>query len=119
MVWQYSQSTGELTQHGVLVGTGYSGFGEGRNNPEMQNVPDLGPIPQGTYIIGKAYDHHHLGPCVMNLEPVFGTNTFGRSAFRLHGNNKTNDASHGCIIMGPNVRHQVALSPDRKLAVVV
>ena len=118
MVYQYSQSTGELTQHGTLVERGYSGFGEGKNNPEMQEVVGIGPIPQGTYIIGKAYDHAHLGPCVMNLDPVKGSETFGRSAFRLHGDNKTHDASHGCIIMGPATRHKVALSSDRKLVVV-
>ena len=55
--WVYSQSTGQITHvdsngNSTDVGTGYSGHGEGVNNPEMQNVPSTGPIPQGTYAIG-------------------------------------------------------------------
>ena len=40
--------TGERTN----AGTGYAGHGEGVNNPTMQNVPNVSPIPQGcgTYL---------------------------------------------------------------------
>lgn len=117
-MWQYSQHTGELTVAGVFEGTGYSGHGLGRNNPEAQELPNTGPIPQGRYQIGSAYEHPHLGPCVMNLDPINGTNTFGRSAFRIHGDNARHDASQGCVILGPSIRRLIAASPDRELLVI-
>ena len=45
--WTYSQTSGELDQDGNKVATGYSGAGIGKNNPVMQNVHNVGPIPQG------------------------------------------------------------------------
>ena len=118
MTWQYQQSTGTLSQDGVVQGIGYSGCGEGRNAPGMQAVPNVGPIPQGQYTIGQAYNDPNLGPCVMHLDPTPDTNTFGRSLFRMHGNNINNDASHGCIIMPPSVRQLVSASNDTDLVVI-
>lgn len=117
-MWTYRQSDGQLTHDGAFQGYGYSGTGDGRNNPDMQSVPNVGPIPKGTYIIGLWYDDPHLGPCVMHLDPIPDTNTFGRTAFRIHGDNKAHDASHGCIILGPDLRHLIAKSEDRELMVV-
>ena len=117
-MWTYRQTDGELLHDGVFEGTGYSGTGAGRNNPDMQSVPNVGPIPQGTYKIGPAHDEiGTLGPCVMNLDPTDYTDDFGRSAFRIHGNNAANDASHGCIILGPQIRQMIAASTDRDLTV--
>lgn len=117
-MWTYRQSDGEFLHDGNFEGTGYSGTGPGRNNPAMQDVPNVGPIPQGAFTIGAPYDDPHLGPCVMHLDPNPGTNTFGRSLFRIHGNNIANDASHGCIILGPSIRHMVANSGDHDLQVI-
>ncbi len=118
-MWSYAQSTGELLHDDVFEGTGYSGTGEGRNNPSMQDVHGIGPIPVGTYIIGAAYDDvGGLGPCVMHLDPAEGTNTFGRSLFRIHGDNARHDASHGCIILGPQIRKMIAVSSDKRLTVI-
>ncbi len=46
-VWKYSQSTGELLDpDGEQVGKKvYSVAGKGKNNPDMQDVPNVGPIP--------------------------------------------------------------------------
>jgi hypothetical protein len=119
MTWTYSQSSGEISLDNTFVGRGYSGTHEGRNNPEMESVEDVGPIPAGFYSIGEAYDDiGALGPCVMALDPADGTETFGRTAFRIHGDNVQHDASHGCIIMPPAVRHEIASSTDRALLVV-
>ena len=117
MSWAYDQSTGELRRDGVFEGTGYSGTGIGRNRPDAQKIPDTGPIPQGKYIISAPYLHPHLGPCVMNLVPVPGTDTFGRTAFRIHGDNARHDASEGCIILGPSIRKEIAASGDHELEV--
>jgi type VI secretion system (T6SS) effector TldE1-like protein len=121
MSWTYSQSTGQLQHNGVVVGTGYSGAGtspaNGRNNSALQNVRDQGPIPQGQWRIGPAHSHPHKGPTVMRLTPV-GHNAFDRSGFLIHGNNAANNASQGCIILGPAIRHQISSSGDTTLNVV-
>lgn len=117
-MWIYRISTGELTHNGILIGVGYSGFGSGRNNLDMVKVKMTGPIPLGLYKIGKAYRHDHLGPCVMNLSPLPGTEMFDRDLFRIHGNNKTNNASHGCIVMGKAIRLAVDTSGDDDLQVI-
>jgi len=120
MPWTYSQSTGQLRHNGALVGTGYSGAGmtaaSGRNNAAMQGVPNQGPIPAGTWSVGNAYGHPQKGPTSMNLTPV-GHNALGRTAFMIHGNNVQNNASQGCIILGPVLRQQIASSGDHVLVV--
>jgi Tlde1 domain len=116
----YSQSTGSLTGlPGSPTVAGYSGTGAGRNNPAMQAVANVGPIPQGVYEIGLPYYDGHLGPKVMALTPQPGTETFGRSLFRIHGNNAVNDASHGCIILPPWIRDQIGALPDADRFVTV
>lgn len=117
-MWTYSQHSGELTHNGAFEGTGYSGHGLGRNKTEAQAIPNIGPTPQGMYRIGPAYDHPHLGPCVMNLDAELGTNTFGRDLFRIHGDNARHDASEGCIIIGPAIRRHIAASGDHELEVI-
>lgn len=121
-MYSYEISTGTLNHNNIFVGTGYSGagylFADGRNNPTMVSDPDKGPIPPGMYTIGIAYQHPTEGPCVMNLTPDADTNTFGRSAFHIHGNNKSNNASKGCIILGPTIRKSIALSGDTRLQVI-
>lgn len=119
MTWAYSQTSGVIRHNMIDVGSGYSGFGEGKNNPAMEAVENYGPIPQGRYLIGKAYDHPHLGPCVMNLTPVKGTTAFGRTLFRIHGDNLSHDASHGCIILNHDIREMIAASSDKELWVTV
>lgn len=117
MTWTYSQKSGEMKQGTKLVGTGYSGTGQGRNNPDMQNVRNVGPVPQGTYAISAPYDTKTHGPHVMALTPSADTNTFGRSEFLIHGDNSKHDASEGCIILGPSIRHRISGSKDQTLKV--
>lgn len=115
-MYSYSQRAGVLTWNGVFFGSGYSGFGEGRNNPAMQAVRNVGPIPQGRYSIGPEFDAPVQGPCVMRLSPV-GHNALGRDGFLIHGDNATHDASTGCVIMPPEVRHAIANNGDHDLEV--
>ena len=120
MTWTYKQSTGDLADpNGDYAGTGYSGAAIARNDGAEQSVPNVGPIPVGRYTIGPSYNEvPGLGPCVMHLDPTPETNTFGRSAFRIHGDNVNHDASHGCVILGPSIRHLIAASEDRMLDVI-
>ena len=119
--WTYSQKTGELQQDGQCVATGYSGAGEGKNNPEMQSVRNVGPIPQGDWtIMGPPVNTAEHGPYVLRLTPKDDTETFGRDGFLVHGDSKNTpgSASHGCVIMPRSVREQVWNSGDRELQVV-
>jgi hypothetical protein len=119
-MWTYDQLSGALGKGGQRVATGYSGFGEGKNNPAMENVPDAGPIPRGVYDIGPMHDTATHGPHVMALTPESGTNMFGRDGFLIHGDSVQNPgtASHGCIILPRTVRDQIAASGDRQIQVV-
>ncbi len=120
MPWNYEQSTGRLYLNGTLVGTGYSGAGftaeTGRNNGAMENVADTGPIPTGRYSIGRPHRSARTGPHAMSLTPM-GHNAHGRTAFQIHGNNATNNASNGCIILPRDVREQISGSGDSDLTV--
>lgn len=119
-MWSYSQSTGELCHDGLLIGTGYSGRDDGKNNPSKQDAEGIGPIPRGRYKIGHpTTTHPHLGKApVMALTPLSSAQTFGRSGFFMHGDNKNHDASHGCIVMDHGARERVASSGDRDLIVM-
>jgi len=124
--WRYEQATGKMTDpSGELVGIGYSGGDcgtapEGKNNPAMQNVPMVGPIPQGIYTIGPAYTHSRLGPVTMNLYPSQQNQMFDRDAFRIHGDNPNHigESSDGCIVLARDVREMISESRDLTLEVV-
>jgi hypothetical protein len=118
-MWTYSQGTGKLFDPaGVHVATGYSGKGKGKNNCEMQHVKNVGPIPRGLYTIGQAYNSQKVGPFALPLTPDPSNEMFGRSAFLVHGDNKTGTASEGCIILGRMTRDMLNYSVDRVLKVV-
>jgi Protein of unknown function (DUF2778) len=117
----YQQSTGRFTDADEnLVGVGYSGNGQGLNNPEMQAVAMHGPLPQGDYEIGTAFTDPKLGRLAMPLAPCEGQHLFGRSGFFIHGDNQAmnHTASEGCIILSHIARGAIAVSDDRKVRVI-
>lgn len=119
--WTYAQKSGELQQDGKPVSTGYSGANEGKNNPAMDNVPNVGPIPRGDWTIsGPPVDSKDHGPYVLKLNPAPSTETHGRTGFLMHGDSKSHpgSASHGCVILPRAVREEVWQSGDRDLQVV-
>jgi hypothetical protein len=120
-MYTYDQATGILTGGALETpARGYSGHGDGCNNPMLQSVPDVGPIPQGRYTISQPFDSPDHGPVAMHLTPDAGTDTFGRSGFLMHGDSLEypGQASLGCIIMPRAIRDQVAAGSDRELEVV-
>jgi hypothetical protein len=117
MAWIYSQSSGQLMRDGEPIATGYSGCGPGRNNPVEQAVRNVGPIPQGRYVIGPKFDAPVQGPCTMRLAPE-GHDALGRDGFLIHGDNAAHDASTGCVILPFECRQEIAASGDRELEVV-
>jgi hypothetical protein len=87
----------------------------------MENVHNVGPIPQGDWTIeGPLVNTAEHGPYVLTLKPSADTPTFGRDGFLPHGDSKESPgcASHGCVIMPRSVREQVWESGDRDLEVV-
>ena len=120
-MWTYNSANGSLSKDGVLVGTGYSGHGDGINNPSLEQVHNVGPIPRGSFTISHFFnDPGGKGPVVARLTPDEGTDTFGRGGFMIHGDNSEHDgtASHGCIVLARSLREQIATSGDTILQVV-
>lgn len=132
----YVQRTGHMYgDDGELLFTAYSGGNKGRNkeginNPEMQEVHCVGPIPVGEYSIGAPYDDKDTGLHTMTLTPINGTNCFGRdgvkhTSFKCHGVNEhdaihgTKTSSEGCICKSPaNTRCQIYTKGEKLLTVV-
>lgn len=115
----YDQNTGHIAIRNTLIGTGYSGFGPGLDNPDMESVPSVGPIPRGGWIIDRWDDHHgEKGPQVAVLSP-HGHNAHGRSAFLIHGDNADGNhtASHGCIVANRIIRNALRASGETELEV--
>lgn len=119
----YIQKSGCLYRDGTLIGQGYSGHLDGWNNPGMQDIHSVGPIPRGRWrICGPPVDTAEHGPYVLRLEPLPGTQTFGRAGFLMHGDAiaaaQRGQASLGCIVMPRSVREGVWTSGDFDLTVV-
>lgn len=122
-MWLYEQDTGRFYDNqGYLVGTGYSGAGEDKNDPADESIPQKGPLPSGLYTILLPITHPHLGPLAMQLVPDARNKMYGRSDFWIHGDSLSHpgQASKGCIVQGHDVRQLIAdgLSSDSLLAVV-
>lgn len=125
----YQQSTGEMRAAegcalplGTLIGVGYAGSGDGKNNPAMQDVPDIGPLPQGVYTQKPPRDEiPGLGPYVIDLEPGPENEMYGRSLFREHGDSASHPgkASCGCIVLDhPERVVSYEDNPDHRLKVI-
>jgi hypothetical protein len=144
--WKYSQSTGQVSVD--ILGTetkvgkpGYAGRGTGLNNPAAQNVgtrnshapiidPDnAGPLPRGTYFIGKQQDIKTVDEATgeertlhgaERLTPEPGTEMFGRDRFIFHGSHDPSrqDSSEGCPVLDFSVRTKIGNSGIPEVEVV-
>jgi len=125
MAWVYDQSSGELTHNGQFVSRGYSGKGRGKNNPSMQGVRGVGPLPAGNWLMAGVYNSKRVGPFTITLHSTDDSKVddihepTGRSAFRIHGDSirAPGTASMGCIILPRSVRERMWRSGDRHLVV--
>jgi RHS repeat-associated protein len=143
LTWVYSQGTGNLyyipdapgnsdSGEPIFVGKGYAGHGTGLNDPSSQCVqgnpqhPDTnaGPLPQGGYTIGPIQNNRSNDGRIFNqsmrLIPDPNNDMCNRAGFLIHGSNDPNhqNASQGCIVLPPNIRHKIGQSSDKKLKVV-
>ena len=124
-MWTWNQANGNLSHGGDLVGTGYAGGDKGArpdgvNNPALESVHNVGPIPRGMYAIGDFIDHPTVGKFAAPLTPSPENEMFGRGGFYLHGDNPemNQSASDGCPVAPHSVRVAVAESGDAELEVV-
>lgn len=117
---KFSQSSGVL-QFGTIQVNGYAGRDEGKNNPAMQNVPNVGPLPQGHYTIeiDNPFQHPRCGPYCLRLIPDESNDMFGRSGFLIHGDSidAPGTASHGCIIVPQYIRRALVATGESRLEV--
>lgn len=108
--FEYEQDTGRLYDlrgpKPVYMGTGYSGYSNCINDPACESIAGIGPTPVGRYRIRPGRSHPRLGPVALFLEPLATTDTFGRSEFFIHGDNRkaNRTASRGCPIFGRVIR---------------
>ncbi len=111
----FSQSSGQLICYNgpssnpyINDPKGYAGAGVGKNNPSMQNIANVGPIPQGTYTVGNNVPLTPNGlKNALPLIPDQNTDTLGRGGFFIHGNNPNNPSgtsSHGCPVFDRDTR---------------
>jgi hypothetical protein len=124
MAWEWAQATGTLSRNGRVVSRGYSGKGRGKNNPSLQGVAGLGPIPKGQWRIMGVYNSKNVGPFTLTVFADDGSlddthQETGRGAFRIHGDSirAPGTASKGCIILPRVIREEIWRSGDRQLIV--
>jgi len=118
--WTYQQSTGNLyNPSGSKVAAGYSGYGNGKNNPAKDHLKNIGPCPRGLWVMGLPYNSQRIGPYSI---PLYQHNhdSKGRDYFRIHGDSSTNpgNASLGCIILPRRIRQKIHLSNCKLLMVI-
>lgn len=101
------------------IDIGYSGSGDGLNNPAWQGVRNIGPIPVGRYKIAQS-TATGKGPLVFDLAPDPGNSMHGRSGFMIHWDTADHSlrASEGCIIhrdpfVFQKIQAQLKLGDDR------
>ena len=132
MSWTFSYEGKIFDPHGNVAGSAYAGGfcganPEGINNVDMQFVHDIGPIPYGPkadgtpngYTFGTPVDHSQLGAFAIPLIPDADNNMGGRSDLFCHGDTAVPfQASDGCVVTNPTLRHTMVASTDQRMQVV-
>lgn len=122
-MWIYKQSTGQLfNKDNALIGTGYAGSGKGKNNPALQEVENVGPLPRGLYTMKPPVNTVSHGPYAIRLEPHPENQMFGRDGFLCHGERigqPPGNASLGCMIQNILVRKRMWGSGEDPLLEVI
>ena len=119
-MWIYAQSTGRLySPDGLKQVIGYSGAGQGKNNPTLEAIRNVGPIPRGMYVIGEAYESKRVGHHAIPLYPHNHT-ALTRTDFRIHGDSISapGTASNGCVILSRSCRERISSSTDKLFLVI-
>lgn len=98
-MWIYYQNNGLLI-NGTTTLHCYAGIDEGKNNPAMEHVRSVGPLPRGLYTASQPQNSEKHGPYAMWLIPDPENEMRGRDAFMYHADSIKNPgrASNGCIV---------------------
>ena len=116
----FQQSTGKFTFADGEIVQGYSGHGDGKDRPEMQDVKNVGPLPRGRYTGVQLFDPHpHVGAYAIELQPDPANTMYGRSGFFVHGDSiqHPGSASDGCIILSRETREKFWTGDDHEIEV--
>ena len=127
----YEQRTGILKDiNGQFIAQGYAGHGSGKNNPAMESVHNIGPLPRGIYYIQAPINKNNTGPYSLPLIPDVNNEMYGRSGFYMHGGLSEpftepdgdkilpGQESDGCTIFPRTVREKVWDGTDHTLTVI-
>jgi hypothetical protein len=134
-MWQFEVTTGkQIDSSGEVRGIGYAGGDcgqrpDGVNNPALENVKNVGPIPTGNYTADRMLLHNYeLGHYVIHLSPDVTTRAkiiaYGRDpdSFFWHGDDVgmpgKRSASDGCIVGALDVRELFWNGADHELQVI-
>ena len=124
-MWTFEIAAGKFyNPAGEFVSKVYAGgdcgkHPEGRNNPDMCSVHNIGPLPEGLYTRGEAVEHSQLGAFAIPLNPDPTNEMYGRRGFYFHGDTEIpGNASDGCIVGPRQVRNDFYASADRQIRVV-
>lgn len=126
-MWSFNSTIGRLFHDNVAIAFGYSGAGEGKNNPALQSVKNIGPCPRGKFRLepiedlkGNLIDYEEKKAPVFRLVPDPDNVMYGRSGFLLHGDSieKPGTASEGCVIEDHATRVAIAMSKDFDFEVI-
>ena len=124
-MWTFEITSGKWYDPlGHFVSRGYAGGNcgkdpEGINNPAMEGVKNVGPLPEGAYTFGPPVEHSQLGAFAIPLIPDSTNEMHGRGDFYLHGDTLApKSASEGCIVQPRPTRDDAWASTDHRLQVV-
>jgi hypothetical protein len=134
--WTYADGTPVVDVHNIAV-VGWAGNDcnptwnptgiKGKNNPDMDGVANIGPLPLGDYTIRwlsdeEAKAHAHLGPMLAELIPDAQNDMKGRSGFFIHGAardpHRHGQESRGCTVLERIPRQAVKDSGETSVRVV-
>lgn len=119
--WTFEQATGWWIDPtgNVIFKCAYAGNGAGKNNPDMQDVKDVGPLPRGLYTAQAPVTDPKVGKYAMRLTPSATNEMYGRADFFLHGDSVSDpgNASEGCIVLPLALRMKFWVSGDHNIQV--
>jgi hypothetical protein len=103
---EYRIGARRLVYNGRTLATGHSGRLAGLDNSAMESSKNLGPLPEGRYLVGWPRDNW-LGKGAMPLTAVDGDRAYGRGDFWIHRQIYP-EGTHGCIGLTQDDLTQVA-----------
>lgn len=90
-MWRYIQTSGDLFHEEELITTAFSGDGIGLNNPKLQHIRNVGPIPQGPFLICQERRYGAVRGFPLHSKHLLPR----KGPFWIHAHGP----SHGCIIV--------------------